>query len=86
MKIVAKPIEMIFRTTENGAIRPLRFKLQHDDDAKIVAVDQIIKVEKTLRAGKAAYVFTCQSTVEGVALLYELRYALDDCKWVLYKI
>ncbi len=86
MKIVAKPIEMIFRTTENGDIRPLRFKLQDSSDAKIVCVDQIVKVEKTLRAGNAAYVFTCQSTHNGNNLIYELRYTLADCKWVLYKI
>ncbi len=86
MKIVAKPIEMIFRTTANGDIRPLRFKLQDGDDCQIIVVDQIVKVEKTLRAGIAAYLFTCQSTLDNNILLYELRYTLADCKWVLYKI
>ncbi len=87
MKIVAKPVDMIFRATANGQIRPLRFKLQGEaDGAKIVEVEQIIKTEISQLAGQMAFVFTCQSAIDQMVQLYELRYTVNNCKWVLYKV
>ncbi len=86
MKILATPIDTIFFSTTDGALRPLRFKYTYGDDSKIVVVDRIIKVEKTKRAGEDALIFTCESIIENVKKIYELRYTLSTTTWVLYKM
>ncbi len=86
MKIVAKPIDMIFRSTSSGQIKPLRFKIIDDQTAKIIEIDKIVKIENSKLAGQDALIFTCQSIVDDIIKLYELRYTVTNCQWVLYKI
>ncbi len=86
MKIVAKPIDMIFRSTTSGQIKPLRFKIIDDQTAKVIEIDKIIKTEHSKLAGQDALIFTCQSIVDDIIKLYELRYNVTNCQWVLYKI
>ncbi|MCK8061177.1 MULTISPECIES: hypothetical protein [unclassified Fusibacter] len=85
MKLVARPIDAISWSNKNGDIRPLRFKFEDEDFSEIVRVDRIVKIEKTQRAGENAFVFTCESAIAGIRRLYELRYTLSNCTWVLYK-
>lgn len=86
MKIIAQPIDTITWSKKNGEVRPLKFKWESDELSEVIKVDRIIKVEKTQRAGDHAYVYTCESTIKGIRRLYELRYSLASCIWVLYKI
>lgn len=86
MKIIAEPIEAIAWNSKKGDIRPLRFQWQQDQESIVVKVERIQKVERTQRAGEAALVFTCESFIRGEQRLYELRYTLSNCQWVLYKI
>ncbi len=86
MKIVAKPIDTIFLADKYGKIRPLRFKFEENGSSVIIVVDRIIKEEQTKRAGEAAFVFTCESEIEQIRKIYELRYTIANCTWVLYKI
>ena len=32
------------------------------------------------------WVFTCSAVVDGVEKVFELKYDLEGCRWVLYKI
>lgn len=43
-------------------------------------------IEETKVAGIKAFVYLCQSEVDGVAKLYELKYLISDCRWELYKM
>lgn len=43
MKVIAKPIEVISYTNNNGDIKPLRFRLQTEDDSvKVIKIDKVI--------------------------------------------
>jgi hypothetical protein len=87
MKIVAKPIEMIAWTDINGKINPVRFKLTKDDESSsVVKIDKVITVEKEKLAGNDMLVYKCQSVIKEVDRLYEIKYELSSCKWILYKI
>lgn len=86
MKLIAEPIEAIAWTSKQGDVRPLRFQWERAQRREVVKIDRIVKVERTQRAGEAALVFTCESCIAGEQRLYELRYTLASCTWVLYKI
>ncbi len=87
MRILAQPIEMISYTDNKGDIRPLRFRLQVDDEPlKVIKVDKVIVKEMEKLAGNNMIVFKCQSLIGDALRLFEIKYELKTCKWILYKI
>jgi len=87
MKVVAKPIEMVAWTDTKGNINPVRFKITKEDEtSSVVKIDKVISVDKEKLAGNNMLVFKCQSTVNGAEKLYEIKYELSSCRWILFKI
>ena len=86
MKIVAKPVDMyvLFMQKENPM--PRKFRIEEEDSFETVTVNKIVSVEKTKRAGAEAFIYRCQSVIDGMEKQYELRYKIAECKWDLYKI
>lgn len=86
MKLIAMPIEVIAWCDQQGQIKPLKFKYRDDRVDKVIKIDRVLKIEKTRRAGEDAYIFTCESQLKQRLRVYELRYTLSSCQWVLYKV
>ncbi|MBE6069076.1 MAG: hypothetical protein E7211_15490 [Clostridium lundense] len=87
MRIIAKPIEVVSYTNDKGDIRPLRFRLQMEDETiKVIKVDKVIVKETEKLAGNIMLVFKCQSLIDDVLKLFEIKYDLKTCRWMLYKI
>ncbi|MBC2578861.1 hypothetical protein [Clostridium sp. DJ247] len=87
MKIVAQPIEVVSYTDNKGDVRPLRFRLQAEDETvKVIKVDKVIVKEIEKLAGNPMLVFRCQSLIDNVQKQFEIKYELQTCKWILYKI
>ena len=87
MKVCANPIEMVSYTKLNGVINPIRFRLQLQDESVIVIkVDRVITRENEKLAGNNMIVFKCQSQINDVQRLFELKYELSTCRWILFKM
>ena len=87
MKILAHPIEVISYTDLKGDIRPLRFRLQIEDEPlRVIKVDKVIFKQLEKFAGNPMILYRCQSTDDNVEKLFEIKYELNTCKWILYKI
>lgn len=87
MKVLALPIEMISYTDNNGYIKPIRFRIKiKDEPMKIIRIDKIIHKETEKFAGNLMIVYKCQSLVDDVVKQFEIKYELNTCKWILYKI
>lgn len=87
MKVIAKPIELISITKENGSITPIKFKYKNDDEStQVIKIDRILFSEKEKLAGNIMYLYRCQSLIDDLERIYELKYELSSCKWVLYKM
>ena len=87
MKIVAKPIEVISLIDTKGIITPLRLRLIRDDESlQVIKVDKIITRKQEKLAGNFMVVFTCQSIIDDIEKIYEIKYELSTCKWMLWKI
>lgn len=86
MKIIAKPIEVICLMNK-GIITPLRLRIIREDESlQVIKVDKVITRTQEKLAGNLMIVFVCQSLIENVEKKYELKYELNTCKWVLFKI
>lgn len=82
MKVIADVIEMVAWFDHAGTPRPVRFRHR----GNIVRVENIQEVRDERLAGQKCKVYRCQSIVNGALRVYELKYELDSCKWVLWKM
>ena len=87
MKILAEPIDAVVRF--KGKEKPIPYKFRYADKEEVVhevRVDKILMSEETKLAGIRAYIYLCQSNIDGISRLYELKYLISDCRWELYKM
>jgi len=87
MKVVKKNIELLCLFDKQGIPHPLRFRLVDEEGSNIVIqIDKVIKQDFEKLAGNKMIVFTCQSSINNQLRLFELKYEIDTCKWMLFKI
>ncbi|MFT5875547.1 MAG: hypothetical protein ACI8WT_004540 [Clostridium sp.] len=87
VKIVAKQIEMVAWFDKKGVPKPVRFRIQNEDESyRVIKIDKVVTMDKEKLAGNEMLVFKCQSIIEGVMSIFEIKYELKTCKWILYKI
>jgi len=87
MKVMAKSIEMIAWFTEDGSPKPVRFRIKNDDESvTVINVDRVIFKDLEKLAVNKMILFRCQSVINDVDKLYELKYEINTCKWMLYKM
>ncbi len=87
MKVVMKPIEMIAWFTEDGIPKPLRYRITDENGEKtVIKVNKVITTSEEKLAGNRMIIYTCQSCINNIEKVYELKYELSTCKWYLSKI
>ncbi|MBU3114111.1 hypothetical protein [Clostridium lacusfryxellense] len=87
MKVLALPIEMVSYTDNKGAIKPIRFRMQiNDEPMQVIKIDKVIVKDIEKLAGNVMLVYKCQSLIDGALKLFEIKYNLATCKWILFKI
>lgn len=87
MKVLAQPIEMISYTNAKGEIRPVRFRLQIEDEPlKVIKIDKIIHKQLEKFAGNPMLLYRCQSLDGEVIKVFEIKYEMHTCKWILFKM
>ncbi|MCQ4925047.1 hypothetical protein NE686_18240 [Tissierella carlieri] len=86
MKVMMKPIEMIAWFKDEYPI-PLRYKITSEDDTNtVIKVDKILFKEEEKYAGNRMILYRCQSNINNIQRVFELKYEINTCKWFLYKI
>ena len=87
MKIVAKAIEVVAWFDVEGTPHPVRFRHEKDDKSyETIKIDKVTMryIEKIV--GNPTMIFRCKSRIGDEEKLYEIRYEISTCKWMLYKI
>jgi len=52
----------------------------------VIKIDKVISVDKEKFAGNDMLVYKCQSVINEVDRIYQLKYEIITCKWMLFKI
>lgn len=87
MKVVEKPIAIVCWFDRFGNPNPIKFRIEEEDSEQAtIKIDRILQRAKEKLAGNHMIVFQCESFINGVQKIYELKYELSTCKWILYKI
>lgn len=88
MNVLNKPIELIATFDQKGMPLPIRFKwITEDESRETIVIDRIIHKE-LIRSHhtKAYYCFLCESCINNQVMQYEIRYIVDGCQWILYRM
>ncbi|MGI6576309.1 MAG: hypothetical protein ACOX3A_10850 [bacterium] len=87
MKVLMKPIDMIANYPYNGLPIPLKYRISVADGInKIIKVDHILSRTEEKRAGNKMLIYRCQSIIDGIEKVYELKYEVRTCRWFLFKL
>lgn len=87
MKVVKKDIELLCLFDKQGIPHPLRFRLADEEGSNmVIKIDKVIKQDLEKLAGNKMIVFTCQSVINDQVKLFVLKYEIETCKWMLFKI
>lgn len=86
MKVIAKPIQMVASFDDRGAVRPIKFRWNHDGVNQVIQVDQILCQQAQKIAGTPMLLFDCHSVVEDQLVYYQLKYDVTANTWILFKI
>ena len=84
-----QPIEMIAWFTLEGIPNPIRYKMATTSDSGsniVVKVDRVVTRTEEKLAGNRMLIFRCQSEINGLLKLFELKYELSTCKWYLCEL
>lgn len=86
MKVVSKNIEMIAYFKKDGRIKPIRFRIEEENKCEVIKIGKIISTDLEKLCGNKMWVFTCSAVIGKVEKVFELKYDVERCSWVLYKI
>ena len=85
MKVVAKPIEVVAWFDKIGTVHPFRFRIMQNETITTVIIDKIIRHSRKKLVGIKTIIFTCQSLINNIEKIYEIKYKLISNLWILYK-
>ena len=87
MKILMKPIEMIAWFNKDEYPVPLRYRITAEDlSDTVIKVDKILFKQEEKLAGNRMILYRCESLINDVQRIFELKYELSTCKWYLFKM
>lgn len=87
MKVLMKDIEVIAWFKKSGHPVPIRFRYYDENEGNIVIkVNKVLFSEEEKLAGKRMILYRCQSVINNIERVFELKFEIDTCKWYLYKI
>ena len=82
LELLNTPVDVISICSADGAIRPLRLRMETQDHQLLrVDVDEVISRKSVQYVGIEAQIFLCRATVAGKKWLFELRYTIRSHGW-----
>lgn len=86
LKLRNQHIDMISWTSKEGVVTPVRFRLEENQETKIIRICRIIQKEQNLFGGTPTLCFRCVSIIDGCERIYEITYHCGNQKWLLKKM
>lgn len=86
MKVVCKDIEMIAYFKSHGDIEPIRFRIEEDDKFQVIKIDKILDRSLEKLCGNKMIVFRCSAFINNMEKILEVKYDIEKCRWILFKM
>ncbi|MDD3225626.1 MAG: hypothetical protein PHX70_13175 [Clostridium sp.] len=86
MKVLYKKIEMIAYFKKDGKINSIKFRIEEENKCQVIKIGKIISTDLEKLCGNKMWVFTCSAVIESVEKIFELKYDVEGCSWIIYKI
>lgn len=86
MKLINKPCECVTLTSPEGMIRPLRIRIEENDEQQVIVIDRILKTEEIINGRDKTIKYYCEVIVNERKQIIELMYELKNTRWILYRI
>jgi hypothetical protein len=81
------PVEMISLCDGKGALTPLRFRYQDEQQPHVVRIDEVLESRELSFVGVQSYLYLCRAVLAGgQQILFELRYTVKTHCWVLFRV
>lgn len=86
--IIAMPIEVGVVCKKKERPVPMKFKYAPtpDDPVMVINVDKVLSVEEIRDVGSKAYLYKCQSYINGILKVYDLKFIIDRYEWQLFRM
>lgn len=82
MKQGSKPVDVISVCSASGEIRPLRLRLEDEQQQLLrVDIDEVVSTKQITYVGIEAQIFLCRANVWGREWLFELKYTFRSHMW-----
>ena len=77
-----KPVDVISICSAGGEIRPLRIRLE-DEQQQLIRIDieEIVSTQQITYVGIEAQIFLCRATLWGREWLFQLKYTFRSHMW-----
>lgn len=86
MEELNQPVDVISVCAADGALRPLRLRLEEEDQRlRRVNIDQVVSTREIRHVGAEAQIFLCRAAVDGRDWLFELKYSIRSHCWCLLR-
>lgn len=86
MKVINQEVELLCLFDE-GVPTPIRLRLSNEEGEKqVIKIDKVIQRDFEKLAGNRMFVYTCQCTINGMTKTITIKYELDTCKWLIFKM
>ena len=87
MKVIRQPVDMIAWFNASGVIMPLKFRLESEDHIlQTIKINKILYHKEDKIAGNITITYACLVNINNAQKTCELKYNLNSCKWILFKI
>lgn len=87
VKIIAEPISAIVRFKNKQ--KPVPYKFLYTDQCGLsheIKIDKINEVSEVKLVGIKSLIYRCESNINGIQKMYELKYVINEYRWELYKM
>lgn len=87
MRTIALPIKVLSVTDEKGNMSPMQFKAKAKDETDLlIKIDKIYSKEFEKLAGNVMLLYKCIGLVNDRRREFELKFEINSCKWMLWKM
>lgn len=87
MKLINIPIDVLCIFTKEGQIEPIKMKIFNDNgETTLISINKFYLLPEEKFNGNVMKLFRCESIYNNKEYIFELKYELKTCNWILFKM